>query len=163
MDDEPAENISGGYGGAGRFAAFDLGEADTRAAAVVAELGDIYWQKTYGGSDAFECLVRTVLSQNTSDVASQPAHDALLERYAPGEETDLARALADLEQQPVFLDIVADRLGVVKLLDRHRLDDVEQRDERPHEEVVDDEHLTAWPRFRCRRSCTVPTGRCTAQ
>ncbi|AHG03216.1 endonuclease III [Halobacterium sp. DL1] len=98
MDDEPAENISGGYGGAGRFAAFDLGEADTRAAAVVAELGDIYWQKTYGGSDAFECLVRTVLSQNTSDVASQPAHDALLERYAPGEETDLARALADAHQ-----------------------------------------------------------------
>ena len=81
MDDEPAENISGGYGGGGRFTEFDPGDADTRAAAVVEQLGGIYWQKTYGGSDAFECLVRTVLSQNTSDVASQPAHDALMERY----------------------------------------------------------------------------------
>ena len=41
-----------------------------------------YWRKRYGGRDAFECLVRTVLSQNTSDRASQPAHDALMERYS---------------------------------------------------------------------------------
>ncbi|MFC3478497.1 endonuclease III domain-containing protein [Halobacterium litoreum] len=94
MDDEPAENISGGDAGGGRFTAFDGEDADTRAAAVVAELGDLYWEKTYGGRDAFECLVRTVLSQNTSDVASQPAHDALMERYdAP--DGDLAEALAD--------------------------------------------------------------------
>jgi len=41
-------------------------------------------------------LVRTILSQNTSDVASQPAFDSLLERY--GEKTDkadLAKTLAD--------------------------------------------------------------------
>ncbi|WP_232701027.1 endonuclease III domain-containing protein [Halobacterium wangiae] len=100
MDDEPAENISGGDAGGGRFTAFDPGEHATRAAAVVAELGDIYWEKTYGGRDAFECLVRTVLSQNTSDVASQPAHDALMERYAAkeDEDADLARSLADAHQ-----------------------------------------------------------------
>ena len=51
-------------------------------------------QPTFGGRDAFECLVRTILSQNTSDAASQPAHDALLERYG-GEGTDLTVALAD--------------------------------------------------------------------
>jgi endonuclease-3 len=81
MNDEPAENISGGDADAGRFAEFDPADADTRAEAVVDELGERYWQKTYGGQDAFECLVRTILSQNTSDVASQPAHDALLETY----------------------------------------------------------------------------------
>ena len=48
-------------------------------------------QETYGGKPAFECLVRTVLSQNTSDAASQPAHDALMERYGGG---DLAESLA---------------------------------------------------------------------
>jgi endonuclease-3 len=96
MNDEPAENISGGDADAGRFADFDPGDAETRAEAIVDELGDLYWQKTYGGRDAFECLVRTILSQNTSDVASQPAHDALLERYDHGQ--DLAAALADAHQ-----------------------------------------------------------------
>jgi len=94
MDDEPSVNISGGETGGGEFAAVDAAdEPDTRAAAVVADLGDVYWEKTYGGRDAFECLVRTVLSQNTSDVASQPAHDALLDRYDSG--PDLAAALRD--------------------------------------------------------------------
>ena len=83
-DPEPPENISGGADGGGTAATFEPGEAATRAEAVVDRLGDIYWQKTYGGQDAFECLVRTVLSQNTSDVASQPAHDALMERYGGG-------------------------------------------------------------------------------
>lgn len=55
-----------------------------------------YWQKAYGGRDAFECLVRTILSQNTSDKASQPAHDALLDRY--GSDADLAATLADAAQ-----------------------------------------------------------------
>ncbi|WP_336034554.1 endonuclease III domain-containing protein [Halobacterium yunchengense] len=111
MDDEPAENISGGDGDAGRFAEFEPGDGTSRAEAVVDRLGDLYWQKTYGvrkttssssaarqnaersedGRDAFECLVRTVLSQNTSDVASQPAHDALMERYGGSE----ARSAAD--------------------------------------------------------------------
>ncbi|MFB6071827.1 MAG: endonuclease III [Halobacterium sp.] len=104
MDDEPAVNISGGDAGGGRFAEFD-DDADTRAAAVVAELGDIYWEKTYGGRDAFECLVRTVLSQNTSDVASQPAHDALLERYDDG--SDLAAALADAHRDELAETISA--------------------------------------------------------
>ena len=112
MDDEPAENISGGAAGGGAFAEFDPADAETRAERVVDRLGDLYWQKTYGGRDAFECLVRTVLSQNTSDKASQPAHDALMDRYgseAPrasegssgeqseprdSEDGDLAEALA---------------------------------------------------------------------
>jgi endonuclease-3 len=85
---------------------------DTRAEAVVDALGLLYhddldpeefmlfpdedgtvieadadvsdWEQTYGGRDAFECLVRTILSQNTSDAASQPAHEALLDRYGDG-------------------------------------------------------------------------------
>lgn len=96
MDDEPSVNISGGDAGGGEFAAVDATDADTPAGSVVAELGDIYWEKTYGGRDAFECLVRTVLSQNTSDVASQPAHDALVDRY--DSDGDLAEALADAHQ-----------------------------------------------------------------
>ena len=84
MDEEPAENISGGAAGGGAAARFDPAQADTRAERVVDRLGDVYWQKTYGGRDAFECLVRTILSQNTSDVASQPAHDALMKRYGDG-------------------------------------------------------------------------------
>ncbi|WP_128477599.1 endonuclease III domain-containing protein [Halorussus pelagicus] len=93
---EPAENISGGDSEASSVAEFTPGEAATRAEAVVDRLGERYWQKTYGGRDAFECLVRTVLSQNTSDVASQPAHDALMERYGGegDESSDLAAALA---------------------------------------------------------------------
>ena len=107
MDDEPAENISGGTAGGGAAAEFDPGDAETRAERVVDRLGERYWRKTYGGQDAFECLVRTVLSQNTSDKASQPAHDALMERYGPdraaasrdesggdGAAGDLAAALA---------------------------------------------------------------------
>ena len=81
MSEEPAENISGGTSGGGTAADFDPAAADTRAARVVDRLGELYWTKTYGGRDAFECLVRTVLSQNTSDRASQPAHDALMDRY----------------------------------------------------------------------------------
>ncbi|EMA54601.1 endonuclease III domain-containing protein [Halococcus thailandensis] len=95
-EDEPTENISGGYDGGGLAAEFDERDAETRAEAVVDRLGELYWQKTYGGQDAFECLVRTILSQNTSDKASQPAHDALMARY--GEGADLAKALADAEQ-----------------------------------------------------------------
>ncbi|WP_144902746.1 endonuclease III domain-containing protein [Halobellus captivus] len=105
MPDEPRENISGGDEG-GVDASFEPGEAGIRAEAVVDELGELYWQKTYGGKDAFESLVRTILSQNTSDVASQPAHDALMERYASdgsesgssGDDGDLVAALADAEQ-----------------------------------------------------------------
>ncbi|ADQ67903.1 endoiii-related endonuclease [Halogeometricum borinquense DSM 11551] len=107
MPEEPAENISGGDAGGGTAAEFVPAEADTRAEAVVDELGQMYWQKAYGGQDAFECLVRTILSQNTSDVASQPAHDSLMDRYAGGDgdsadgdsaDGDLAAALADAEQ-----------------------------------------------------------------
>ena len=108
-DPEPERNISGGESGGGRAAAFEPGEAETRAEAVVDRLGDIYWQKAYGGQAAFECLVRTILSQNTSDKASQPAHDALIDRYGPGGGAnvddgedgahDLAESLADADQQ----------------------------------------------------------------
>ncbi|GAB7095002.1 endonuclease III [Halolamina litorea] len=108
--DEPAENISGGPGGGGEHIEGEVddprpteGDADTddgapatRAEAVVDELGEMYWQKAYGGQAAFECLVRTILSQNTSDKASQPAHDSLMARY--GEGADLAESLAAAEQ-----------------------------------------------------------------
>jgi endonuclease-3 len=97
MAEEPAENISGGASGGGRSAAFEPApDPATRAEAVVDRLGERYWRKAYGGQAAFECLVRTVLSQNTSDKASQPAHESLMERYGhgPGDEGDLAAALA---------------------------------------------------------------------
>ncbi|MEF8775226.1 MAG: endonuclease III [Haloarculaceae archaeon] len=99
------------------MAEFDTGEAGTRAEAVVDRLGELYWRKTYGGQDAYEALVRTILSQNTSDRASQPAHEALLDRYGsgrddpdsgagdgnPGDESDdtgdLAAALAAADHQ----------------------------------------------------------------
>ncbi|WP_336134799.1 endonuclease III domain-containing protein [Natronomonas amylolytica] len=98
MNDEPAENISGGESGGGAFAEFDPETADTRAEQVVDRLGERYWQKTYGGQDGFECLVRTILSQNTSDKASQPSHDALMERYGTDNPGDLAEALAAAPQ-----------------------------------------------------------------
>ncbi len=60
------------------FMLFPEGETPTIEAD--GEVSD--WADTYGGRPAFECLVRTILSQNTSDAASQPAHDALMERYA---------------------------------------------------------------------------------
>lgn len=94
-DSEPAENISGGPMGGGIAAEFEPSEAATRAEAVVDVLGELYWQKTYGGQDAFECLVRTILSQNTSDKASQPAHESLMERYGGG---DLVEALVEARQ-----------------------------------------------------------------
>ena len=82
MNKEPTENIGSDSG-------TEMGSepttADTRAGRVVDRLGELYWQKRYGGRDAFECLVRTVLSQNTADTASQRAHDALMDRY--GSET----------------------------------------------------------------------------
>ncbi|QRV14398.1 endonuclease III [Haloterrigena salifodinae] len=96
-DDEPAVNISGGVEGGGAATEFDPATADTRAEEIVDRLGELYWQKTYGGQDAFTCLVRTILSQNTSDKASQPAHDALIDRY-DGPDIDLAESLAAAEQ-----------------------------------------------------------------
>jgi endonuclease-3 len=105
MPEEPAENISGGDAGGGREATFDPATAGTRAEAVVDTLGELYWQKTYGGQPAFECLVRTVLSQNTADVASQPAHDALLDRY--GDTGDLAAALDDADRETLAETISA--------------------------------------------------------
>ena len=96
MPDEPAENISGGPG-SGVETAFGTGNPETRAEAVIDALGDLYWRKAYGGRDAFACLVRTILSQNTSDVASQPAFDALVERY--GGDGDLAATLAAADRE----------------------------------------------------------------
>ncbi|MFB6102988.1 MAG: endonuclease III, partial [Haloplanus sp.] len=97
MSDEPAENVSGGADGGGVEARFATGDPETRAEAVVDALGDIYWRKAYGGRDAFPCLVRTILSQNTSDVASQPAFDALLDRYDG--DGDLAATLANADRE----------------------------------------------------------------
>lgn len=92
MTEEPAENIS-----SGRPASFPSGAVSTRAEEVIDRLGELYWQKTYGGRDAFECLVRTILSQNTSDKASQPAHNRLLARYGTT-DSDLVRSLVAAEQ-----------------------------------------------------------------
>jgi len=93
MSDEPGENIGNDAGTAATFEPAD--EPANRAEAVIDRLGDLYWRKRYGGRDAFECLVRTVLSQNTSDKASQPAHDALMDRYGEDAGGDLVSALAD--------------------------------------------------------------------
>jgi endonuclease-3 len=101
-DPEPERNISGG--GGGRIERFEAGEAETRAEAVADRLGEMYWQKAYGGRDAFECLVRTILSQNTSDAASQPAHEELIDRF--GGDGDLAAALAHAEQ-PDLADAIS--------------------------------------------------------
>lgn len=95
-DPEPERNISGGAGGGGQVSPIEPRTAQTRGAAIVERLGEIYWTKTYGGREAFECLVRTILSQNTSDAASQPAHDSLMDRYGGDDlAVTLARAHAD--------------------------------------------------------------------
>ena len=102
MAEEPTANISGGTAGGSGAVEFEPEDAATRAESVIDRLGKLYWQKSYGGQDAFTCLVRTVLSQNTSDKASQPAHDNLMQRYAGSEDdessTDLAEALAAADQ-----------------------------------------------------------------
>ncbi|MFB6081902.1 MAG: endonuclease III [Halanaeroarchaeum sp.] len=99
-DPEPSRNISGGADGGGALADIEEGDPETRAAAVVQRLGDLYWRKDYGGQHAFVSLVRTILSQNTSDAASQPAHDRLMERF-DDPETDLAAALASAPKEDV--------------------------------------------------------------
>jgi len=101
-DGEPSENIAGGTEGTETEQPFVPCDAETTAEAVVDRVGQRYWRKTYGGQAAFECLVRTVLSQNTSDKASQPAHDALMDRYGGD---DLAAALADADA-----DVLADTI-----------------------------------------------------
>jgi endonuclease-3 len=95
---EPVENISGGTAGGGRRSTFEPGDGTSRAEVIVDRLGERYWQKTYGGRDAFECLVRTILSQNTSDTASQPAHDDLMRRYGDGEDLAASLAAADRDE-----------------------------------------------------------------
>lgn len=92
-DGEPRENIGGEFGTA-VDAANDRECAQSRTEAVVDRLGELYWRKRYGDRDAFECLVRTILSQNTSDVASQPAFEALIESCGEG---DLATTIAEME------------------------------------------------------------------
>jgi endonuclease-3 len=101
-DPEPSENIAGDMAAADHPETFRSGDADSKAEAVVDRLGHRYWRKSYGGQAAFECLVRTVLSQNTSDKASQPAFDALLEQF---NDPDLAEALAGAE-----VDDIADTI-----------------------------------------------------
>ena len=64
---------------------------DADGARIEADTDRPYWETTFGGRDGFECLVRTILSQNTSDTASKPAHDALMDRYGGA---DLAKTLA---------------------------------------------------------------------
>lgn len=93
-DPEPASNIAGDDPSAGPPPG-GSGRAGTRAEAVVDRLGELYWRKAYGGQDAFRCLVRTILSQNTTDTASQPAFDALIERFDGGAGVAERLAAAD--------------------------------------------------------------------
>lgn len=95
-DEEPARNIGVGHGS-------EMGEDATepsggRGEAVMDRLGELYWRKTYGGREAFRCLVRTILSQNTSDAASQPAFEELLDRF---DNDDLAAELRDAPQSAI--------------------------------------------------------------
>ena len=115
MPEEPDVNISGGASGGGSETRFEASDPSTRAEAVIDRLGDLYWTKTYGDRDPFDCLVRTILSQNTSDVASQPAYDALVERFDPtksdgidpdlrfaaGDPADLVEALATADRSAI--------------------------------------------------------------
>ncbi|MFB6163296.1 MAG: endonuclease III [Halococcoides sp.] len=89
MSEEPERNV-----GEGTTAPIEIDDPETRAAAIVDRLGDLYWRNRYGGQAAVRCLVRTILSQNTSDAASQPAFDALVDRYGDG---DLVDTLADAD------------------------------------------------------------------
>jgi len=118
-DPEPERNISGGAAGGGALAAFEAGAAETRAEAVVDRLGDLYWQKTYGGQDAFESLVRTILSQNTSDRVSQPAHEALLERYGGGGGE--SGAVGDVDGEGAAASEPADLAASLAAADHQRL------------------------------------------
>jgi endonuclease-3 len=69
---------------------------DADGATIETDADAAYWETTFGNRQGFECLVRTILSQNTSDSASQPAHEALLERYDG--DADLADTLASADQ-----------------------------------------------------------------
>ncbi len=96
---EPAHNIAGGEPvEESEVPIPDAGEPATRAEEVVDRLGELYWQTSYGGQHAFESLVRTILSQNTSDQASQPAHDALIDRFG---DSDLAESLATADREDI--------------------------------------------------------------
>ncbi|MFB6085446.1 MAG: endonuclease III [Halodesulfurarchaeum sp.] len=107
---EPAHNIAGGEplderdatteSGNGSDATTESGDPVTRAEAVVDRLGELFWRTSYGGQHAFESLVRTILSQNTSDQASQPVHDALVDRFGRG-EVGLAESLASAERAEI--------------------------------------------------------------
>lgn len=96
---EPEHNIAGGTEPDPVTTEAAAADSPTRAETVVDRLGELYWRRSYGGQEAFESLIRTILSQNTSDQASQPAHDALLERF--GGEGDLANALLRADREAI--------------------------------------------------------------
>ena len=122
MPDEPVENISGGPDGGGAASVF-AESAATRAEAVVNSLGDLYWRKAYGGQDAFECLVRTILSQNTSDKASQPAPDALMARYGGNGAGDDAGGDGAADTSGAANDDTPDLAHALAAADREELAD----------------------------------------
>lgn len=103
-DSEPAKNISGGLGSPIEV---ETERSRSRLEAVIDRLGVLYWQKRYGGQDAFTCLVRTILSQNTSDTASQAAFEALEERVG---DRNLAVFLRDADP-----DAIAETIQVAGL------------------------------------------------
>lgn len=83
-------------------------------AAIAVEDDAAYWEATGDSRDGFACLVRTILSQNTSDAASQPAHEALLDRvleeYGSADAFDAFVTDGDPEACP--LADLCDRVGV---------------------------------------------------
>lgn len=95
VNHEPTENLSGDTPVAPPDS-FGDEPPQTVAEAVIDRLGELYWRKHYGDRPGFECLIRTVLSQHTSDKASQPAFEALLDRY-DGDE-GLASSLANADR-----------------------------------------------------------------
>ncbi|MFB6185898.1 MAG: endonuclease III [Halobacteriaceae archaeon] len=94
---EPTENISGS-GGTDFIADESADTSRSDAEKVVDKLGELYWQKTYGDMDGFTCLIRTILSQNTSDEASQPAFEQLLAEY---DEDNLVTSLASASEESI--------------------------------------------------------------
>jgi endonuclease-3 len=74
---------------------FPGGDSEADAGVTIRAPDEATDEATYGSRDGFDCLVRTILSQNTSDAASQPAHESLLDRYGGG--PDLAASLADAD------------------------------------------------------------------
>jgi endonuclease-3 len=75
---------------------FTLFPKESAAGSATDRMANADFEQRLGDRRGFECLIRTILSQNTSDVASKPAYEALLDRY--GGDGELAVALSGAAQ-----------------------------------------------------------------